>query len=97
MKERGHFAVSAAGSPTSGPVTAIAAYVAFSSNPNEQTRKAKISTSLFCVAIAPFIGFHDEVLGHGVGSFLLLACVILLGCILMALKPLLDASNPLGE
>ncbi len=57
----------------------IAAYFAFSPSPNEQARKAKMSTSLFCVAVTPFIGFYDGVFGPGVGSFFMLACVILLG------------------
>ncbi|BDM25057.1 MULTISPECIES: TSUP family transporter [Pseudomonas] len=58
---------------------AVAAYFAFSPKPNEQARKAKISTSLFCVAVAPIIGFYDGIFGPGVGSFFMLACVTLLG------------------
>lgn len=57
----------------------VAAYFAFSPKPNEQTRKARISTSLFCITAAPIIGFYDGVFGPGVGSFFMLACVILLG------------------
>jgi uncharacterized membrane protein YfcA len=57
----------------------VAAYFAFSPKPNEQARKAKISTSLFCLAVAPIIGFYDGIFGPGVGSFFMLACVILLG------------------
>lgn len=57
----------------------VAAYFAFSPTPNEQARQAKISTSLFCMAVAPVIGFYDGIFGPGVGSFFMLACVILLG------------------
>ncbi len=57
----------------------IAIYFAFSPKPNEQTRKAKLSTSLFCVTVAPIIGFYDGIFGPGVGSFFMLACVVLLG------------------
>ncbi|MEN5305208.1 TSUP family transporter [Pseudomonas sp. TWI628] len=57
----------------------VAAYFAFSPKPSEQSRKAKLSTSVFCVAVAPVIGFYDGIFGPGVGSFFMLACVILLG------------------
>lgn len=57
----------------------VAAYFAFSPKLNEQSRKAKISTSLFCITVAPIIGFYDGIFGPGVGSFFMLACVILLG------------------
>ncbi|MFJ4155322.1 TSUP family transporter [Pseudomonas sp. NPDC089752] len=57
----------------------VAAYFAFSPKPNERARKAKISTSLFCVAVAPVIGFYDGIFGPGVGSFFMVACVVLLG------------------
>lgn len=57
----------------------VAAYFAFSPKPDEQTRKAKISSSTFCLAVAPIIGFYDGIFGPGVGSFFMLACVILLG------------------
>ncbi|WP_043199387.1 TSUP family transporter [Pseudomonas putida] len=57
----------------------IAIYFAFSPKPNEQARKAKLSSSLFCVTVAPIIGFYDGIFGPGVGSFFMLACVVLLG------------------
>ena len=57
----------------------VAAYFAFSPKPDDQTRKARISTSVFCMTAAPVIGFYDGVFGPGVGSFFMLACVILLG------------------
>ncbi|MNN58888.1 hypothetical protein D3C81_1739610 [compost metagenome] len=57
----------------------VAAYFAFSPKPDEQRRRARISISLFCLAVAPVIGFYDGVFGPGVGSFFMVACVILLG------------------
>jgi len=63
----------------------VAAYFAFSPKPDDHQRKAKITISLFCLAVAPVIGFYDGVFGPGVGSFFMLACVILLG------QPLLQA------
>ena len=57
----------------------VAAYFAFSPKPDDQSRKARISTSVFCMTAAPVIGFYDGVFGPGVGSFFMLACVILLG------------------
>lgn len=57
----------------------VAAYFAFSPKPDEQLRKAKLSPSVFCIAVAPVIGFYDGIFGPGVGSFFMLACVILLG------------------
>lgn len=57
----------------------VAAYFAFSPKPDDHQRKAKISTGVFCLTAAPLIGFYDGVFGPGVGSFFMLACVILLG------------------
>nr|WP_314617155.1 TSUP family transporter [uncultured Pseudomonas sp.] len=57
----------------------VAIYFAFSPKPNEQVRKAKVSLALFCLAIAPVIGFYDGIFGPGVGSFFMLACMFLLG------------------
>ncbi|MBC3420995.1 MULTISPECIES: TSUP family transporter [unclassified Pseudomonas] len=57
----------------------VAAYFAFSPKPDEHERKAKISNAVFCLTAAPLIGFYDGVFGPGVGSFFMLACVILLG------------------
>ncbi|MFQ6574972.1 TSUP family transporter [Pseudomonas sp. UM16] len=63
----------------------VAAYFAFSPKQDDHQRKAKVTISLFCLAVAPVIGFYDGVFGPGVGSFFMLACVILLG------QPLLQA------
>lgn len=57
----------------------IAAYFTFSKKPSEQAGKAKLSISVFCLTAAPLIGFYDGFLGPGVGSFFMMACVILLG------------------
>jgi len=57
----------------------VAAYFAFSPKPDDHQRKAKITVSLFCLAVAPVIGFYDGMFGPGVGSFFMIACVILLG------------------
>lgn len=57
----------------------VAAYFAFSHKPQEHARQPKISNGLFCLAVAPLVGFYDGVFGPGVGSFFMLACVILLG------------------
>ncbi|MDD1013726.1 TSUP family transporter [Pseudomonas rubra] len=77
----------------------VAAYFAFSPKPDEHQRKAKISISLFCLAVAPVIGFYDGVFGPGVGSFFMLACVILLGQTLLNAvcnSKLLNAACNLG-
>ncbi|MFB4391954.1 MULTISPECIES: TSUP family transporter [unclassified Pseudomonas] len=77
----------------------VAAYFAFSPKPDDHQRKAKISTGVFCLTAAPLIGFYDGVFGPGVGSFFMLACVILLGQhLLRALcnSKLLNAACNLG-
>ncbi|PWB34318.1 hypothetical protein DCO48_06365 [Pseudomonas sp. SDI] len=77
----------------------VAAYFAFSPKPDEHARKAKISVSLFCLAVAPLIGFYDGIFGPGVGSFFMVACVILLGQTLLRAvcnAKLLNASCNLG-
>ncbi|WDY57532.1 TSUP family transporter [Pseudomonas sp. PSKL.D1] len=77
----------------------VALYFAFSPKPNEKVRKARISLSLFCVAVAPVIGFYDGIFGPGVGSFFLLACMLLLGQHLLqavCTSKLLNAACNLG-
>lgn len=77
----------------------VAAYFAFSPKPDEHQRKAKLSISLFCLVVAPVIGFYDGVFGPGVGSFFMLACVTLLGQPLLhavSNSKLLNASCNLG-
>ncbi|MFW3897146.1 TSUP family transporter [Pseudomonas bharatica] len=58
----------------------IAGYFAFSPRLDDsQMRKPRVSFSLFCLLIAPLIGLYDGVFGPGVGSFFMLAFMLLLG------------------
>ncbi|MEE1920763.1 TSUP family transporter [Pseudomonas sp. 148P] len=58
----------------------IAAYFAFSPRLDDsRMRKPRVSLSLFCLLIAPLIGFYDGVFGPGVGSFFMVAFMLLLG------------------
>lgn len=58
----------------------VAAYFAFSPRlDDQQLRTPKVSLSLFCLLIAPLLGFYDGVFGPGVGSFFMLAFMLLLG------------------
>lgn len=78
----------------------VAAWFAFSPRPQEHNRQAKIPLVLFCLAVAPLIGFYDGVFGPGVGSFFMLACVLLLGQQLMqalCTSKLLNAACNLGS
>lgn len=61
----------------------VAVWFALSPRLQVQQRQARISKRLFCLAVAPLIGFYDVVFGPGVGSFYMLACVILPGQHLM--------------
>ena len=77
----------------------VAAWFAFTPKLQDQPRKARITVSLFCLAVAPVIGFYDGVFGPGVGSFFMLACVLLLGQQLMqavCTSKLLNAACNLG-
>lgn len=59
---------------------AVAAWFALTPRLDDShIRKPRISIALFCLAIAPLIGFYDGVFGPGVGSFLMLAFMLLLG------------------
>jgi len=58
----------------------IAAYFAFAPRLDDnRMRKPRMPLSLFCLLIAPLIGFYDGVFGPGVGSFFMLAFMLLLG------------------
>ncbi|MDG9884670.1 TSUP family transporter [Pseudomonas putida CSV86] len=58
----------------------VAAYFAFSPRlDDQQLRKPRIPPGLFCLLIAPLLGFYDGVFGPGVGSFFMLAFMLLLG------------------
>lgn len=77
----------------------VAAYFALSPKPNEHSRRARIPLSLFCLAVAPLIGFYDGIFGPGVGSFFMLTCVLLLGQHMMqavCTSKLLNAACNLG-
>lgn len=58
----------------------VAAYFAFSPRlDDQQLRTPRVPLSLFCLLIAPLLGFYDGVFGPGVGSFFMLAFMLLLG------------------
>ncbi|OLS60827.1 TSUP family transporter [Pseudomonas putida] len=58
----------------------VAGYFAFSPRMDDSTlRQPRISPALFCLLVAPLLGFYDGVFGPGVGSFLMLAFMLLLG------------------
>lgn len=58
----------------------VAAWFAFSPRLNDQQlRTPRLSISLFCLLVAPLLGFYDGVFGPGVGSFFMLAFILLLG------------------
>jgi len=63
----------------------VAGWFAFSPAQPDQPRQAKLPVSLFCVVVAPLIGFYDGIFGPGTGSFYMLAFTILLG------QPMLQA------
>lgn len=78
---------------------AVAAWFAFTPKLHDMPRRARISRSMFCLTAAPLIGFYDGIFGPGVGSFFMLACVLLLGQQLMAAvctSKLLNAACNLG-
>ncbi len=58
----------------------VAAYFAFSPRLDDQKlRKPRVPLALFCLLVAPLLGFYDGVFGPGVGSFFMLAFMLLLG------------------
>lgn len=62
----------------------VAIYFIFSPKLDESREgQAKISYFLFGLIIAPVLGFYDGVFGPGVGSFFLIAFILLLGCKLL--------------
>lgn len=77
----------------------VAGWFAFAPKLQDKARKPRLSRVLFCLSAAPLIGFYDGVFGPGVGSFFMLACVLLLGQQLMAAvctSKLLNAACNLG-
>jgi uncharacterized membrane protein YfcA len=77
----------------------VAVYFAFSPKLGDRQKKAKIPVLVFSFSIAPLIGFYDGIFGPGVGSFFMLALVILLGQGLLravSTSKLLNASSNIG-
>lgn len=62
----------------------IALYFVFSPKlDGSKEGKARMSFFLFGLTVAPLLGFYDGVFGPGVGSFFLIAFIVLLGCKLL--------------
>ncbi|WP_341521766.1 TSUP family transporter [Pseudomonas sp. G.S.17] len=57
----------------------VATYFALAPKLDDVQRKARVSILVFTVIIAPLIGFYDGVFGPGVGSFFMVAFVMLMG------------------
>lgn len=77
----------------------VALYFALSPTLNNDERRAKLPVVVFCLTLAPLIGFYDGVFGPGVGSFYMVAFVLIMGQgILRAVcnAKLLNASCNLG-
>lgn len=77
----------------------VALYFALSPKLNNDERRAKLPMVVFCLTLAPLIGFYDGVFGPGVGSFYMVAFVLIMGQgILRAVcnAKLLNASCNLG-
>jgi uncharacterized membrane protein YfcA len=77
----------------------VAIYFAIAPKLNNEERKAKISAFAFSLLIVPTIGFYDGIFGPGVGSFFMVAFVLLLGQgILRAMSytKLANASSNIG-
>lgn len=68
------------------PILLICVVIYFILSPklNDENRKPKISYFLFSLTVAPALGFYDGVFGPGVGSFFLIAFIVLLGCKLLS-------------
>jgi uncharacterized membrane protein YfcA len=60
-------------------LVAVACYFALSPKLNNEERQAKLPTIVFCLTLAPLIGFYDGVFGPGVGSFFMVAFVLVMG------------------
>ncbi|MFF7710378.1 TSUP family transporter [Pseudomonas sp. NPDC007930] len=58
---------------------AVALYFALSPTLNNQERRARLGAAAFCLTLAPLIGFYDGVFGPGVGSFFMVAFVLVMG------------------
>src|ERR1700712_865500 len=77
----------------------VALYFTFAPELDNQDTEARIPVISFCLLAAPLIGFYDGVFGPGVGSFFMVAFVVLMGqgvLRAMANSKLLNASCNLG-
>lgn len=77
----------------------VAIYFALSPKLDNSERRARLPVIAFCLTLAPLIGFYDGVFGPGVGSFFMVAFVLLMGQgILRAVcnSKLLNASCNMG-
>lgn len=79
----------------------VAIYFIFSPKFSDNHEKsAKISYFAFSLTVAPLLGFYDGVFGPGVGSFFLIAFIVLLGCKLlnaMSYTKLANVASNLGS
>jgi len=57
----------------------VALYFALKPNLNDRDRAERLNPTIFCLTMAPLIGFYDGVFGPGAGSFYMLAFVVLAG------------------
>lgn len=78
----------------------VAAYFAFSPKIANEGRRQRISMTVFSITVAPVLGLYDGIFGPGVGSFFMLAFVLLCGLGMMramSFTKLANASCNLGS
>lgn len=78
----------------------VAIYFVLAPKINNKGAKERISISVFSFIIAPLLGFYDGVFGPGVGSFFMVAFVLLCGFTIMramSFTKLANASCNLGS
>lgn len=77
----------------------VALYFALKPNLNDVDKQQRIRPVIFCLTMAPLIGFYDGIFGPGAGSFYMLAFVTLSGFGILkatAHTKLLNFSSNLG-
>lgn len=77
----------------------VAIYFAFKPNLNDLDKAERLKPIVFCLTMAPLIGFYDGLFGPGAGSFYMLAFVSLTGYGILkatAHTKLLNFSSNLG-
>lgn len=57
----------------------VALYFGLKPNLNDRDKAEQVNPKMFCLTMAPLIGFYDGVFGPGAGSFYMLAFVVLAG------------------